>query len=106
MLTRDEAEKLAKKVIGMATFPECQVSISASEQAYTRFANNGITTASLNLRHTVARIEYQLAGSAFESTVVHYERARQLFFVHVRHVSLLSSEPLPSRRRAVAVGRR
>src|SRR3954454_8319832 len=54
MLTRDEAQKLAKKVIGMATFPECQVAISASEQAYTRFANNGITTASLNLRHTVA----------------------------------------------------
>src|SRR3954469_1772293 len=54
MLTRDEAQKLARKVIGMTTFPECQVAISASEQAYTRFANNGITTASLNLRHTVA----------------------------------------------------
>ena len=54
MLTRDEAQKLAKKVIGMATFPECQVAINSSEQAYTRFANNGITTASLNLRHTVA----------------------------------------------------
>ncbi len=54
MLTRDEAQKLAQKVIGLSTFPECQVTISASEQAYTRFANNGITTASLNLRHTVA----------------------------------------------------
>ena len=54
MLNRDEAQKLAKKVIGMATFPECQVAINSSEQAYTRFANNGITTASLNLRHTVA----------------------------------------------------
>ena len=54
MLTRDEAQKLAQKVIGLSTFPECQVTINASEQAYTRFANNGITTASLNLRHTVA----------------------------------------------------
>ncbi len=54
MLTRDEAQKLAQKVIGLSTFPECQVTITASEQAYTRFANNGITTASLNLRHTVA----------------------------------------------------
>src|SRR5947208_16650931 len=53
MLTRDEAQKLARKVIGMTTFPECQVTITASEQAYTRFANNGITTASFNLRHTV-----------------------------------------------------
>jgi excinuclease ABC subunit C len=33
----------------------------------------------LNLRHTVARIEYRLTGSAFESTVVHYEQARRLF---------------------------
>jgi predicted Zn-dependent protease len=54
MMTRDEAQKLARKVLGLATFPECQVTITASEQAYTRFANNGITTASLNLRHTVA----------------------------------------------------
>jgi len=53
MLTRDQAQKLARKVIALSTFPECQVTITASEQAYTRFANNGITTASLNLRHTV-----------------------------------------------------
>jgi excinuclease ABC subunit C len=33
----------------------------------------------LNLRHTVARIEYQLTGSAFESSIVHYEQARRLF---------------------------
>lgn len=33
----------------------------------------------LNLRHTVARIEYRLTGSSFESTVVHYEEARRLF---------------------------
>jgi len=54
MLTRDEAQKLAQKVLGLSTFPECQVTITASEQAYTRFANNGITTASFNLRHTIA----------------------------------------------------
>lgn len=33
----------------------------------------------LNLRHTVARIEYQLTGSAFESNIVHYDQARRLF---------------------------
>ncbi|MCU1325144.1 MAG: peptidase modulator of gyrase, partial [Bryobacterales bacterium] len=54
MLTRDEAQKLSKKVIELSTFPECQVSISTTEQAYTRFANNGITTASLSLRQTVS----------------------------------------------------
>ncbi len=54
MMTRDEAQKLAAKTIGYAKAPECQVTITASEQAYTRFANNGITTASFNLRHTVS----------------------------------------------------
>ncbi len=54
MLTRDEAQKLAQKVLGFSSYPECQVTITASEQAYTRFANNGITTASFNLRHAVA----------------------------------------------------
>ena len=33
----------------------------------------------LNLRHTVARIEYQLTGSAFESSIVFYEQARTHF---------------------------
>ena len=54
MFTRDEAQKLAQKVLGYSTFPECQVTVTATEQAYTRFANNGITTASLSLRHTVS----------------------------------------------------
>jgi predicted Zn-dependent protease len=54
MLTRDEAQKLARKVIELSTFPECDVTLTASEQAYTRFANNGITTASFNVRHGVS----------------------------------------------------
>src|SRR5215831_15462792 len=33
----------------------------------------------LNLRGTVARIEYRLTGSALESAVAHYEQARRLF---------------------------
>ncbi len=53
MLTRDEAQKLAQKTIAYSTFPECNVNISGTEQAYTRFANNGITTASFSRRHSV-----------------------------------------------------
>jgi excinuclease UvrABC nuclease subunit len=41
----------------------------------------------LNLRHTVARIEYQLTGSAFESAVRMYEEARRHF--PARYVELL-----------------
>src|SRR4051794_26882374 len=33
----------------------------------------------LNLRHTVARIEYRFTGSALESAIAHYEEARRLF---------------------------
>src|SRR5262249_27186180 len=32
-----------------------------------------------NLRDTGGRVEYRLTGSAFESSLVHYEQARQLF---------------------------
>ncbi len=54
MFTRDEAEKIARKVMSYTTFAECEVNVSASEQAYTRFANNGITTASLATRQSVS----------------------------------------------------
>ena len=54
MLTREEAQKLSNKVLALSTFPECQVNVSTIEQAYTRFANNGITTASLNLRQSIS----------------------------------------------------
>lgn len=53
MFTKDEAQKLAQKVMGLSTFADCQVSVVATEQAYTRFANNGITTASFSLRQNV-----------------------------------------------------
>lgn len=54
MITRDEAQTIAKKVLGLTTFPECHVTLTSSEQAYTRFANNGVTTASFNLRHNLS----------------------------------------------------
>ena len=54
MLTREESQKLAEKVISLSTYPECQVNISDSEQVYTRFANNGITTAAFSRRHAIS----------------------------------------------------
>jgi predicted Zn-dependent protease len=53
MFTSDEAQQLAQKVVQLSTFPDCQVTMTASEQAYTRFANSGITTAALGLRQNV-----------------------------------------------------
>ncbi len=54
MLTRDEAQQLTAKVIALSSYPECQVNISDSEQVYTRFANNGITTAAFSRRHSIS----------------------------------------------------
>ena len=47
MLTRDEAEKLGRKVIGFSTFPGVPGDGHHDRAGYTRFANNGITTAAL-----------------------------------------------------------
>jgi predicted Zn-dependent protease len=54
MLTREDTKKLTGKILSYSTYPECSVSISSSEQAFTRFANNGITTAALVNRHSVS----------------------------------------------------
>jgi len=54
MLTRDEAQKLSDKLLKLTTYPECSISINDTEQAYTRFANNGITTASFSRRRAVS----------------------------------------------------
>lgn len=47
MLTNEEAQKLAEKVLSYSKFPECEISIDANEDAFVRFANNGLTTAGL-----------------------------------------------------------
>ena len=53
MMTKEQAQALASKLIKLTDYPECEVNISDREEAYTRFANNGITTASFNRRHTL-----------------------------------------------------
>jgi predicted Zn-dependent protease len=44
MLTRDEAQKLTARALSFSTFPECDISLTSSETAFTRFALNGVTT--------------------------------------------------------------
>ena len=52
MYTRDEAERLCAKILSYSTLPECEVELTATEEYYTRFANNGITTAGFAERRT------------------------------------------------------
>ena len=54
MITHEECQKLCQQALALTSFPECHLTLTASEQAYTRFANNGITTASFNLRHNLS----------------------------------------------------
>jgi predicted Zn-dependent protease len=44
MLTREQAQELARKAIAMTMFPECAVSLNSTEDAFIRFALNGVTT--------------------------------------------------------------
>ena len=44
MLTQDQFQELAKKAIGFTTFPECSLSLVSTEDAFIRFALNGVTT--------------------------------------------------------------
>jgi predicted Zn-dependent protease len=44
MLTQDQFQELAKKAIGFTSFPECTISLSNTEDAFIRFALNGVTT--------------------------------------------------------------
>jgi len=53
MLSKQEAQKLAEKVMSFAKLPECRVFVTSSENVFIRFANNGITTSGYQVSHTV-----------------------------------------------------
>jgi predicted Zn-dependent protease len=44
MLTKEQFQKLAEKALSFTTFPEMTVSLSSTENAFIRFALNGVTT--------------------------------------------------------------
>ena len=54
MITREQAKKLAEKVLSFSTFPECDISISSSERASIRFALNGITTSGFTVSQSLS----------------------------------------------------
>ena len=53
MFTRADAQRLAERILSYSKFPECRVSLSATEECYTRFANNGITNAGLSEKRSI-----------------------------------------------------
>lgn len=53
MLTKEQAQRLTEKVLKLSKFPECSVDVSESEQAFIRFANNGVTTSGFTVTRTI-----------------------------------------------------
>src|ERR1041385_7199588 len=53
MFTREDAQRLAEKILSYSTFPECSVSLNSTEECYMRFANNGITNAGFSERRNI-----------------------------------------------------
>lgn len=74
MLTRAEAQKIIESILKFSTLPECEASLVQAERAYTRFANNGITTAAFNLTHQVS-IQVAREGRTGTATVNDLEEA-------------------------------
>jgi predicted Zn-dependent protease len=53
MLTREQAQKLAEKILSFSKLDDCGVSIDETERAHIRFANNGVTTTGLALMREI-----------------------------------------------------
>ena len=52
-MTRDQANKIAEKILSYSTFPDCDIRMSNTERAFIRFAVNGITTSGLTEEQSV-----------------------------------------------------
>src|SRR3984957_9924017 len=53
MLSQPDAKNLTDKVIGISKLPQCQVDFSWTENAFIRFANNGITTSGYRITQQI-----------------------------------------------------
>ncbi|HMC58486.1 MAG TPA: metallopeptidase TldD-related protein [Candidatus Solibacter sp.] len=53
MLTQKDAKNLIDKVIGASKLPQCQVDVTWTEDAFIRFANNGITTSGYRITQQI-----------------------------------------------------
>jgi predicted Zn-dependent protease len=65
MLTKDQFQELAKKALSFSTFPECSINLSCSEDAFIRFALNGVTTSGFvaNQSLSISATKDQKTGS-------------------------------------------
>jgi predicted Zn-dependent protease len=53
MMTREQAKQLTEKILKFSSFPECTASIEERQEAFIRFANNGVTTSGFTVERVV-----------------------------------------------------
>ncbi len=88
MLSQNQIEQLTAKALRYSTFPECTVSVNETEQAYVRFANNGVTTSALTLDRTVTIVSAKDGRSGVARTSILDDEALR--------AAVLNSEKLAS----------
>src|SRR3984885_1006200 len=54
MLTKEQARKLTDKALSFSTFPECEISVNSSENAFIRFALNDVTTSGFTVEQSIS----------------------------------------------------
>jgi predicted Zn-dependent protease len=54
MMTKQEAQNLAGKILSYSKLPGCRIEVSSSEDVFIRFANNGITTSGYRVNQSVS----------------------------------------------------
>ncbi len=54
MLSQSDAKNLIDKVISYAKLPQCEADVNWTEDAFIRFANNGITTSGYRITQQVS----------------------------------------------------
>jgi predicted Zn-dependent protease len=75
VLTKDQAERLAEKVLSYSTFPDCDISINSTEGAFIRFARNGVTTSGFTIEQSMS-ITSEREGRAGTTTVGEFDDGR------------------------------
>ena len=107
MLTPQEIQRIVEKALSFSTLPECSVTVSSSEQTYTRFANNAITMAGFSTRNSIliqstrdsstgeAQIG-EITDDALRAAVKRSEQLAALSPVNPEHCAALGPQKFPA----------
>jgi predicted Zn-dependent protease len=90
MLSKDQAQKLIEKALSYSTFPDCQVSVNSSEDAFIRYALNGITTSGFVVDQTMSVSSAKDGRSGSQQVAEFSDEAIQTAVKESERVALLA----------------